>query len=361
MHLRTWIAGSVALLLLVLTSWGWSQQSGAHVPDAETQEQQEVLKGILKSIGQIEREIQRLQSELRSPESEGDREELRKQLQQQRAKREALQKNFDTVASRVDFSVFVVAERPGINWQERLLDLLRPVLNELTRLTAGPREIEQLRTQITDHETQVHTISKGIANITELTGHVKDETLKASLEQLKSNWENWQQEVNTQLQIANQQLKRKLDDQPSIRESAKQLLQLFFRSRGRNFVLACVAFVGLWLILHRLHSVLQKLPFLNREQRSFPLRLFNVSYTILTVASAIFGFLLVLYIYKDWVLLTLASLFLVGIAWTSKATLPRFIREVMLMLNIGAVRERACCLQWYSLAGRDAQLIYQPG
>lgn len=112
MHLRTWIAGSVALLLLVLTSWGWSQQSGAHVPDAETQEQQEVLKGILKSIGQIEREIQRLQSELRSPESEGDREELRKQLQQQRAKREALQKNFDTVASRVDFSVFVVAERP---------------------------------------------------------------------------------------------------------------------------------------------------------------------------------------------------------------------------------------------------------
>jgi hypothetical protein len=60
---------------------------------------------------------------------------------------------------------------------------------------------------------------------------------------------------------------------------------------------------------------------------------------MLTVASAIFGFLLVLYMYKDWVLLTLAILFLVGIAWTSKATLPRFIREVMLLLNIGAVRE----------------------
>jgi hypothetical protein len=85
--------------------------------------------------------------------------------------------------------------------------------------------------------------------------------------------------------------------------------------------------------------MIQRLPFLHRERRSFSLRLFNVIYIIFTVVSAIFGFLLVLYVYKDWVLLTLAILFLVGIAWTSKATLPSFIREVMLLLNVGAVRE----------------------
>ena len=78
---------------------------------------------------------------------------------------------------------------------------------------------------------------------------------------------------------------------------------------------------------------------LSCERRSFSLRLFNIIYTFFTIVGSIVSFLLVLYIYKDWVLLTLTILFIIGIAWTSKETLPRFIREVMLLLNIGAVRE----------------------
>jgi archaellum component FlaC len=339
MYRRIRLIVCLIMVSFLSASFVWAQQPTSNAPPAETLEQREVLLGILKSIGQIERDMQRLQNELRSPDSEGTRDELRKQLQQQRAKLEALRKNFGDVASGVDVTDFTAAERSDINWQERLLELLRPFLNELTRLTAGPREIEQLRTRITDSNNQLRTITQGVANITQLMGEVQDETLRASLKQLKSHWQTWQQEVDTQLQIANQQLQRKLDEQPSIQESVKQLLQLFFRSRGRNFVVACAAFLGLWLILHRLHGILQKLPFLHRERRSFSRRLFNVTYTMLTVACAIFGFLLVLYIYKDWVLLTLSIFFLVGIAWTSKETLPRFVREVMLLLNVGAVRE----------------------
>jgi hypothetical protein len=327
------------MLLLLLASSIWAQQPASSAPVEGELEQQDVLLGIIKSISQIEREMQVVQSDLRSPDSEGNRDELRNQLQQQREKLEALRKSFDAMATGVDFSVFNTSAHQDINWQERLLELLRPLINELTRLTAGPREIEQLRTRISNNERQLHAISVGLANIALIVGQVSDETLEARLRQLKSDWESWRQEVDTQRQIATQQLKRKLDDQPSIRESAKQLLQLFFRSRGRNLVVACVAFLGFWILLHRLHGMIQRLPFLHRERRSFSLRLFNVIYIIFTVVSAIFGFLLVLYVYKDWVLLTLAILFLVGIAWTSKATLPSFIREVMLLLNVGAVRE----------------------
>ena len=317
----------------------WAQQPAPAPPEAALQEQREVLLGILKSTAQIEQDILRLQGELRSPESEGSRDELRKQLQQHRVKLEALHKDFVDVASGVDVSAFDQSAHPDIKWQDRLLELLHPLLNELTRLTAGPREIEQLRVRIAETENHLRVIKQGAANITRFISQVEDNALKAKLQEIQGNWKGWRQEVETQLQIAQQQLKRKLDDQPSIRESAKQILELFFRSRGRNFLVACAAFIGLWLILHRLHGVIQRLPWLSPQRRTFSLRLFNVLYTLFTIISAIFGFLLVLYIYKDWVLLTLAILFLIGIAWTSKETLPRFVREVMLMLNIGAVRE----------------------
>ena len=317
----------------------WAQQPAPASPEAALQEQREVLLGILKSMAQIEHDIQRLQGDLRSPESEGSRDELRKQLQQHRVKLEALRKDFVDVASGVDVSVFAQAAQPDIKWQDRLLELLQPLLNEMTRLTAGPREIEQLRVRIAETENQLRVITQGAANMTRLISQVEDNSLQDKLQEIQGNWKGWRQEVDTQLQIAQQQLKRKLEDQPSIRESAKQILELFFRSRGRNFLVACAAFIGLWLILHRLHGVIQRLSWLSPQRRTFSLRLFNVLYTLFTIISAIFGFLLVLYIYKDWVLLTLAILFLIGIAWTSKETLPRFVREVMLMLNIGAVRE----------------------
>jgi small-conductance mechanosensitive channel len=141
------------------------------------------------------------------------------------------------------------------------------------------------------------------------------------------------------LRIINQQLRQKLDEEPSIAESARHLLQIFFRSRGRNFILACAAFAAFWLAFHRLYRWVKSSGWFQRKRRRFSLRLFDVIYKALTILGAVFIFLLVLYLFKDWVLLTLAILFLLGLAWTSKQTLPHFVREVTLLLNLGAVRE----------------------
>jgi len=48
---------------------------------------------------------------------------------------------------------------------------------------------------------------------------------------------------------------------------------------------------------------------------------------------------LVLYIAGDWVLLGLATLFLLGLAWASKHTLPQFFEQIRLLLNLGTVRD----------------------
>ena len=60
---------------------------------------------------------------------------------------------------------------------------------------------------------------------------------------------------------------------------------------------------------------------------------------LLTVIGATSAFVIVLYISGDWVLLILAVIFLLGIAWTAKRGLPVFWEQIKLLLNLSTVRE----------------------
>ncbi len=72
---------------------------------------------------------------------------------------------------------------------------------------------------------------------------------------------------------------------------------------------------------------------------SFAARLFNVVFHAATIVLSIMAALTTLYSLGDWMLLGLSILFLVGLAWATKATIPRVFEQVKLMLNLGSVRE----------------------
>ena len=81
----------------------------------------------------------------------------------------------------------------------------------------------------------------------------------------------------------------------------------------------------------------------SRAQRkrgsSFGTRLFNVLYLFFSGLGSIFVFLIVLFMFEDWVLLTLGVLVVLGILWTSKHAIPKFWSQAALLLNMGVVRE----------------------
>jgi hypothetical protein len=110
----------------------------------------QLLLDLLRSINQLERELQETQTELRSPQGEGRKDELKERVHQLSSKLTTLKMNLTEVASGVDLGVFSVSETTEIDWKKHAFDLLRPILSELTRLTARPREIEQLHSQIAD-------------------------------------------------------------------------------------------------------------------------------------------------------------------------------------------------------------------
>jgi hypothetical protein len=329
----------IVLCLCLLASAGMTQPPRAPLTGAELSQKQAILLGILHLTAQLEDELKSKQAELQSPQAEGRQDELLQQIKTLVGRLSQLRRDLDEVASGVDLDLFKTQVDSDPDWQKRLYDLLGPLMNELIRLTARPREIEQLRTQSQRYQEQLRVVGRALDSISGLLTAHPDTALVPSLRQLQEDWESRRQDITTQLSIVGQQLSEKLNEQEPLWESLRGLFQIFFRSRGRNFLVASLAFLTFWLLSHQLRRWIQRLSQRRRGGPTFSARLFNVLFTVLTGVGATFTFLLVLYLFEDWILLTVAILFLVGIAWTSKDILPRLLSEATLLLNLGSVRE----------------------
>ena len=75
-----------------------------------------------------------------------------------------------------------------------------------------------------------------------------------------------------------------------------------------------------------------------RESR-FLARLTHIIFQVATVLLAVIGAMIPLYIAGDWLVLTVLIIILVGFVFALRHSLPRYMDEVRLLLNIGPVRE----------------------
>ncbi len=190
-------SGLISIVLAIL-GFGWcfllplsqAEQFSESPPALEISEKQAILRAILSSIDQLEQEVRVKQEELRSPRAEGRREELIQEIKEIGNKLGELRRNFNEIASGVDPAIFSASEEVEINWTKELKELLRPVINELRRLSARPREIDQLRTKIARYREQRLQVEKGLNNIQELAKQTSDPELVSHLLQLQEEWQD---------------------------------------------------------------------------------------------------------------------------------------------------------------------------
>jgi hypothetical protein len=221
------------------------------------------------------------------------------------------------------------------------MELIKPVVIELKDMTARPRQLEKLRGDIAYYQARIPIARKAVEQIETIIPLVQDAKLKEKLTAVKDRWQQKEMDLTSQLKVAQLQLDKMTENDESFLETSQKILQIFFKSRGRNLALALAAFIGVLLILRLLHRTLVKIsPSHKAEKKPFRARLFDIIFHILTFVFAILSVLIVLYITGDWVLLSFAILFLLGLGWTAKAGIPRYWEQIKLFLNLGAVRER---------------------
>jgi len=271
-------------------------------PAAQEPGKRATLLDIVRTIEQLERERAARQEESRSPQAEGRQEEITQQIQAIGEKLRQLRASLNKIASGVNPEIFATKkEVSGLDWQQKPLEFLLPVINELGRLTAHSRDIDRLRSTIASAQERRRWAEQALDNLRTLAAHTTNPVLAPYLQRLQQEWEQRRQEINTQLRIAMQQLQQQLEAQPSVAKSIHHLLRLFFRTRGRNLLLAGLAFALCWLLFHWLLGRIERVSPLHRHGLTFAARVFNVVYMGFTVLGAVLASQLVLYLLGDWV------------------------------------------------------------
>ncbi len=253
-----------------------------------------------------------------------------------------LKDNFEDLATGVDLSNFDAERIRAFKWEEEALKLVQPLMLELNRMTARPRQIEHLRRQIEHLQNRMNAIERGLAHLKDLLkeSNISNKVLRKHLENLYDTYLNNKTQLEDQLIVDQYQLDELLKQKESFWESGRQIFESFFKSRGRNFLLAIVMFLVVFFIMRIWHRLIHRYsPIHQKKERTFFIRLSDVFYHIITVVGSTFASLAVLYMTGDWLLLSFMIIVLFGIALSAKAGLPRVWKQIQLMLNLGTVRE----------------------
>lgn len=301
---------------------------------------EESLRGIIASRAVVANELRALQKELHSAAAAGRQEAITADITALSLKLAQLDANFTEIAAGIDTDAFrTKPESEPIDLGQEIRDLLGPLIKELKRASSRPREIDRLRTGIADAEEQLELIRRAVANLESLRERVDDKALDAKLKVELAKWQEQLQETETDHDIAAQKLDQMLRERTSISDALKNVFQLFFRSRGRNLLLALLATAGFLVLLRRLHRHVMRSGPLQHRVNNFWARVFNLLYVVATIIGGVVVFLIVLYFFGDWVLLIVVLLLIFGILWASKQAIPKFWLQGSLLLDMGPVRE----------------------
>ncbi|WPD20958.1 MAG: hypothetical protein SD837_12190 [Candidatus Electrothrix scaldis] len=306
----------------------------ASVPSNDT------LQQIIQTKQALKKRLAEEEKLLKKEKTEAQQEVLRAEIQEISARIQTLDSDFESIVSGVDPAEFTVTTE-NIDWQKELRELFSPILEEMKKLTARPREMDALRKQLGVYQKRINLTENAIKNIQQHLERAESAEMKKELEGLILARQQRQDELKARLAAVQQQLTEKEQTKVSLLSSIRTIFREFFKSRGLNFFLALAAFLVVFLFMRETQRLVHKKTRLGRlgEHRSFCLRLSVIVYYLLTFLLAAASFVLVLYLSGDWVLLGLAFLFLFGIAWTSKHTLPKFWEQAKLLLNLSTVRE----------------------
>ena len=298
------------------------------------------LAAVLAARRQIEADLRERQTLLQSDAARGRERVIEDEIQILSNELEELSRNFSELAAGVD-PASIESDDGGedLNLAREVRDLLGPLVNELKRATSRPREIDRLRTEISELQEQLGQVRGALARLERIRASVSNAQVIEAIDEEERDWKRRQSALTTTLQVAQQKLDQRLSESQSITQAVENLFQLFFKSRGRNLLLALFATIAFLLGFRRLRAFLSNQPVVSERSSSFEGRVFSLVYSVFTVIGAILVFLIALYFFGDWVLLILVLLLILGLIWTSKQAIPRFWSQAVLILDMGVVRE----------------------
>jgi small-conductance mechanosensitive channel len=333
------------LILLVLCFVtgiaAWGQNSGSSGPqDASLPELEELTIGLEGAEQRLAELREALKAAQTAEVTEGELLDIRESVAKQRALVETLRDNLLCAASGIEEDYFEGESQPAPTLQESLEDIIEPISRAMREVTEGPRALDKLKSDLEDWKSRLELVNRAQVRIDELLMEAEEGSdLREELEGFKELWKNRKAEAKSQVQVFSHQLKERNESTPTGWDAISMGIADFWRSRGMNLLIAIVSSVLVFVLIRWGYNKLVHFSPLHRGKRGFGARAVDLAVALLSVVLAIFAAVLVFYLRGDWLLLAVAVLMLVGIAWASKQAIPPYLEQLKLILNLGSVRQ----------------------
>ena len=315
---------------------------GVETPDTPAGKKLASLKSLVDSMAGTVVEVDKLRAELKQTVSEERKAELNARIENERARIRDLRANFQNIVGGEEAAQYEEVELLGkqSTVQQQVQELVQPILGELRNATAQPREMEALRRSLESWRSRMDKAEVVSSRIDTLLASPLDAKVKDELKLAKRTWAGRLADAKGQVDALSVRIAEKERLTPPLWETISRLFVSFWRSRGLNLLIALIVAVAGFVAVRRGYHWLWRVGPLKRRSRATLMgRLADVTAVAVAVLTAVGGVLLVFYVRGDWLLLTVAAILLLGVAWGSKAALPPYFDQIRMILNLGAVRE----------------------
>ncbi len=300
----------------------------------------ETLQTLLQTSREKSATVEKTLKELRKPDEELEQEETAKSLEELQTELDDLQLDLESIATGISIKEYRGKEPESFDLKLEVEKLLQPMIYALKSVTEDSRQIEHLRQSHEQVQQRSEVAIKAVANLELLINKTEDPDLKPILDTMLAAWLKEKESLENEDQVISHQLQSKLDSKDSMLSSTGEAFTGFFKSRGVNFILGLLAFIVVFFLLRLLFSLLRKV-WIKRgiHKQSTFVRLANLIFQAFTFIASIMATLFVFNMRNDWLLLGLGVLFLMALGWVLIKTLPGMVEQIMMLLNLGSVRE----------------------
>lgn len=286
------------------------------------------------------KDIKTITQQLSSSKSDIEKQKLTVELDKLESDLRAITRNFENIAAGVDITSLRSEAAQEFSFQRELMALLKPAIDEMKAMTAHVRQKSDLREKIDNFQERLPIMERALANVGRLSGQSKDAAITEALNITAENWQRQHAFMESELRAAELQLEELEAGEVSLSEASQSYLKSFFQQRGLYLIVALLVVLSVLLLSRLSYGAMQRyVPGFRKLHRSFRVRLAELLHRIVTVISVVLGPMIVFYVVEDWVLFSLSLLLLLGIMWTLRQALPRYLHQIQTFLNIGAVRE----------------------
>ena len=266
--------------------------------------------------------------------------ELEAQLKEINTDLDEIRSSFEQIAiGNVDLSIFS-EESNTFDWRSEMIEVMMPIIRNLQSITEKPRKIEALRSQIQANNEQLAATNNAIASIEERLEQANSEDTIESLTNLQASWRERALDLGRSTDIANVRLSNLTESDGNFFQSIKNGLINFVTGRGLTIVIATLAALGVWFASKLVTNLLTKRAS-GEAQKTYRTRqrLVRYAFSFLTAVLMTIAVIVVFYVRGDVLLLGLSLLIAGAILLGLRHTVPKFIAEARLLLNLGSIRE----------------------